>query len=238
MFEGLDQQEADSGDENSEDSQVNLDASPVDLLESTQKRKFSGWGSYTREFKNICEALAADGRDLQLKQIADRFLVRESTCPGCYPLMKILSRTCAPKKSLAAKKSKKTSQPAEDSEEVEQSPAALPEPTPPKLLLQREPGMKIEIYLEALLTRLAEDRPRREEGLIAIKKLSDRLLSKDYQQLPGERDYFAAVQNSLNQFLEEQDLFKKKEQAKAESETGVHVGSAPGDSVDDLFNYD
>lgn len=232
MFSDI--EESGSGNASGRQQEVSELERPVtDLLDHHSKRKFSGWGSYTREFKDLCSAIASDGRELQLKAISDRFLVREPECPACYPLMKIVSRSCSPKKiAVSKKKSQKKSE-----EENAETESVSPEVTAP-LRLQREPNLRVDVGIEGLLLRLASDGARRDEGMIALKQLSERLVSAEYQQLPGERDYFRAIQASLDEFLDQQELFRRDSQPHGDGETSIHVGAATQESVDELFDYD
>jgi hypothetical protein len=205
-----------------------------------KKKKFAGWGPYTKNFKLICKALAFDGRAAELTEIAERQIGLHPECLACDPLFKILAKTCRPAKIKKAKTKKKSNQ-NEVSEEAEAPQEPTPIPTPVPVILQREPNGTLQVALQLLQERLEEDPKRVVAGQEALYVLTQIFSKPKTEAAPfGKTDYFQAF-SELLVASDTTPIPVEKKQGEMDDIKGLgpdnlHIGVAAPTNVDELFN--
>lgn len=204
-----------------------------------KKKKFAGWGPYTKNIKLVCAALARDGRAVEFVGMAEKQIVENPICLACNPLYKILAKTCRPAKIKKSKVEKKNKEENTELAEVSAEPTSMPTPEP--TILQREPSVELQVAIQLLLNRLEEDPKRVTAGQEAVYSLAKVLLAPNKESsLLGKSDYFAAVSELLVSSEAPPPAFTKVESDKDDIQglgpDNLHIGVAAPANIDELFN--
>ena len=225
------------------------EASIDHAVTDTKKRKFSGWGVYTKNIKLICGALSRDGRAIALTDLLTSQIGQNPECIACDSFYKILIKNCRPakvKKPRVKKQAKAIEKQEEDGhveEEVDDKTTEAtvePTPTPIAIILQREPRAELEVALQIFLDRLEEDDKRFTEGQLAVVAFAKVLAKLSKDNTPsGMYDYFTHLSSLI---VSSEATPAPTGQLDATSgiqglgPDNLHVGVASPADIDQLFN--
>ena len=239
LFAEIPLEGSEKGDSHQQDEDVTaLERDPTALLVDDRKRKFAGWGPYLPAIKELCRSLLVDGRALDLKDIVDQDLERNVHCPACYPLFKVISLGCQPKKEKPKRGKKNLDKEPKEASVESALPAVASAAPAPLIKKQREPSLTTRTVMDSFLEKLLEDIKRREEGSIAIRRLATLIEKNEEDVTPGKKEYFSYLTEMMNRFSGE---FTREEEDRESSishdleRSGIHIGKATEESVDELF---
>jgi hypothetical protein len=215
----------------------------------TKKRKFAGWGVYTKNVRLICAALARDGRSVALTELLTSQIGQNPECIACDSFYKILIKNCRPakvKKSQLKKQVKAAEKQEQDSHVDEEADSKTteaivePTPTPITIILQREPRAELEVALQIFLERLEEDDKRFSEGQLAVVAFAKVLAKLSKDNTPsGAYDYFTHLSALIVSSEATPAPTGPLDAASGIQGLGpdnLHIGVASPADIDQLFN--
>jgi hypothetical protein len=238
---------APKGAEEFDNPSAAVQASEQAALERPAVRKrFQGYVKEGKLFKQLCAAIADDGRDALFSRVLSADFAFDENCLACKPLFKVFARACTfrkpkerPNKTKIGKAEPEPEPEPEHEASEEPSPAASPKPSLP--FKEREPNGAVLNAATLLSQRLMESERDRENHLQGIEKLIE-VLRDPAGKTKAELEYIDIFIEYLYapfaDFAVAQRKKEKKQQTPADDKW--HGGTdekKSGPSADDLFKF-
>lgn len=219
---------------------------PDEQKSSPHKKPFKGLAIYTKNFRELCDALYEEGRNNDFYEISRKKDIKvPSGCESLKSFLRMFVQECEPKKYLRREKEaqklqqKKTPKSNSSKPDNEITPEEINVPPTPKFTptpfghkkKQREPSAAVVDSVSLLFNKIATDSKRNKEMLCAISSFRE-IVDTESSLSPAAKEYLLTVISYIDAAFE-----PVKDEATKESTYGDFELSdqKPTISVDALF---
>lgn len=144
---------------------------------------------YEGAFRNLCDALAGDGRRERVIEVGREVLATETECLSCKALWRTIVAACLPRAERYSRRPHPRRTPSD-------APVETPTPAIERHTGERLLSIEVVEVASEISIRMHKDEPDEAPNLLALKRVMQRLLVAPGLS-PAESDYYSALQEYL-----------------------------------------
>ncbi len=161
---------------------------PASFTPEVVKREFS-FLRYEGLFRNLCDALSADGRRERVLEVGREVFPKENECLACKALWRTVLAACSPRSERLASRPRRRVTPGSEEQ-------ATPTPVAEQHVGERLPSVEVIEAASEISIRMQKDEPGDAPNLMALERVMGRLQQQQGLS-PAERDYYSALEQYL-----------------------------------------